>query len=57
MTKFKIKVGNKYWNFEESKITSIQDSNTLIDSEVEAHSVADFLKQILPEKTVKVEEE
>lgn len=57
MAKFKIKVGNKYWNFEESRITSIQNENTFTDSAMEADSVADFLRQILPGKTVKVEDE
>lgn len=52
---FRIKINDKFWNFEDSKITSSEDEKILIKSSLEAKNIAEFLKEVLPEKTVKLE--
>lgn len=52
---FRIKINDKFWNFEDSKITSDEGDKILIKSSLEAKNIAEFLKEVLPEKTVKLE--
>lgn len=52
---FRIKINNKFWNFEDGDLTSIESEKILTSSALEADTVADFLKSILPNRKVKVE--
>ena len=55
---FRIRVGiNKFWDFEENCVTSIDDERIYTKSALEAGDVADFLRQIFSNKTIKIEEE
>lgn len=54
---FRIRVGiDKFWDFEESCTTSIDNERIYTKSGLEAANVAEFIKEIYEDTKIKVEE-